>query len=173
MHVDELLACWERADDDARAAGATWYRRARREARSIARDHGLTVAAAAGIIAATSPRLRWGVNVRVARAIAAGVDRPAGVVGANARKACAIRDGGRPLDILGGLKVRAFYRAIMGDESASVPDVWMHRAAGCEPAGATLARAIHDAIIAAAGAVGASTAVFQATVWVVVRGSAD
>lgn len=166
-----LLAQWEASD---RTTGLTWYTDARREARRMARAYGVTTAAACGVIAALSPQVQWVRNLTMAREILRdGVTT--GQTSANLTKAYRIADGARPLTVLGGPKVRAFYRALMGDESAAVIDTWMMVAAQWHRDGATalqyleIARALTDA----AAFAGIAVAPFQAVVWTHVRGSAD
>jgi hypothetical protein len=172
--VRTLLRHYRRATADDRAAGARWYREARGAAVAIAADSGVSVDVAAGTIAALSPRMRWDANVRAAAAACAG--RPYGALGNSKRAAARIIAGEPPADVLAGAKVSAFYRAIMGDDGAAVVDVWMARAVGDDAAAGIRPkryREIAAAIARAASVVGVSAAAFQATVWVVVRGSAD
>lgn len=172
----ELFAEHYRAagESTAQLEGSTWYRRSRCAARSLARANGCTLSQAAGVIAAISPRMRWGANLRLADAILKG-EQVTGVFGANLAKAHRIMAGERPLDVLGGNKVRAFYRAIMGDESSVVIDVWMLRAAGWDKRSLTPRKyqRVAAALTEAAKAVGVSLADFQAIVWTQVRGSAE
>ncbi len=129
---------------------------------------------AAGVIAAISPRMRWSANVVLADAICGG-ETVQGVFGANLAKAARILAGERPLDVLGGDKVRAFYRAIQGDPNAVVLDVWMMRAAGWTKA--TLStkeyESLATALLAAASREGIDPADFQAVVWTHVRGGGE
>lgn len=170
---------WTESSELTRAAGIGWYREARREARAIARElpAGLGEAAAAGIIAALSPRAQWSVNLRGARAIAAArrrgdIEAPAvGLPDARA-KAWRIAHGEAPLDVLGGAKVRAFYAAIRsGGDADAVIDIWAARAAGLDR---NPRPSEYDALAAAYAAVAdeveLSPAELQATVWMQVRG---
>lgn len=91
--------------------GMGWYREAHTEAASIAAATGLTLENAAGLIAALSPMLAWDRNVVVAREVAAG-RIPTGVLKRNLKKALMIRAGADAADVLGGLKVRAFWQGI-------------------------------------------------------------
>jgi hypothetical protein len=89
-------------------------------------------------------------------------------------KAQRIYRGERPSSVLSGPKVRAFYRALLGDTTAAVVDVWVARAAGwvgeLKPRAYAL---VASALVAAARAVRVSVARFQAVVWVAVRGRAQ
>jgi hypothetical protein len=168
-----LLDTWGLISDDEKTAALNggWYRQARRAARKLSAKHGCTLAVAAGVVAALSPRVRWSANINGADHILGGGDAGPGF-NRNVEKACRIRDGERPLDVLGGPKVTAFYRAIMGDEEAAVIDVWMWRALGMEPNSVPYedAKAI---VVSAAKAAGVSTTTFQALVWTHVRGGGD
>lgn len=167
-----LLAVFRAAPAAAHTEGALWYLKARRVARTIARVCGVTQAQAAGVIAALSPRLQWVANVRAAGKLCAGVI-PSGVFRANLTKAKLILSGVRPLSVLRGPKVRAFYRAIMGDESAAVVDVWTARAAGLTriPTDRDY-RDVSAALAHVAAFEGITVARVQATAWVAVRGRA-
>ena len=171
--VRTLLAHYRRATNDDRAAGATWYREARGAAVVIARETGVSVDTAAGVIAALSPRVRWDANLRMATDACAG--RAYGALGTSKRAASRIIAGENPADVLAGPKTNAFYRAIIGDDAAAVVDVWMVRAVGDDASKAPTRgryREIAAAIATAAARVGVATTVFQATVWVAVRGAA-
>lgn len=168
-----LVALWRAADRAVRTAGVQWYRRARATARRLARQHGCTLATASGVIAALSPRLGWTYNVLAADLVLGAAERVPGVFQASLAKARAIADGARPLLVLRGPKVRAFYRALMGDESAAVVDVWTARAAGVDgDVSPKTYAAIANALRMGANEVGTTTARLQAVAWVAVRGRA-
>lgn len=169
-----LVAHYRDADEETEQLGAGWYRRSRIEARRIARETGVTLSTAAGVLAAVSPRMRWSSNVAIAEALCHG-EPVTGVFGQNLAKAERILKGEKPLSVLGGDKVRAFYRAIMGDGEAVVLDVWMMRAAGWTKASLTHAEyeALATSLTAAARRVGVDPADFQAVVWTQVRGGAE
>lgn len=158
----------------AQLEGGSWYDTARLAAGRISRATGVTKAQAAGVIAAISPRMRWSANVNLAERICSG-EQVTGVFGSNLAKAHRIMAGERPLDVLGGDKVRAFYRAIMGDSDAVVIDVWMLRAVEWEKKTITSREYEHvaDCLREAAESVGVDPADFQAIVWTQVRGSAE
>jgi len=132
-----IRIAYERADELERAEGADWYPSARRFARSIASHYGYTLAQAAGVVAALSPRQLWNGNKTLAeRALRthkegfAHEDVKLNFTHCNV-KAWAILNGARPLDVLRGPKVRSFYRNIMGDPYAITVDVWAWRV--CRP----------------------------------------
>lgn len=169
--VVNLLGHYERANDD----GEQWYRESRKFARYLARQYGGGLARAAGIIAALSPQVQWHVNKRMAEHVMQDGTPGEGCLGANADKAYRIWMGERPLAVLGGPKVRAFYRAIMGDDDSVVLDTWMATALGW-PHNAFSERQYERAsaaLVDAAGYCNRAPAVFQAIVWTQVRGGAD
>jgi hypothetical protein len=154
------------------AEGARWYVGARWTVRRMARTAGVTVATAAGVVAALSPRLHWSRNITAARVVLAG-ERPSGVFSASLRKAERIYKGARPLSVLSGLKVRAFYRALMGDDRAAVIDTWVLHAVGwAHKVTDRVYAAIARALMLAAKRVHRSVVELQAAVWVAVRGRA-
>ena len=178
-----LIAAYAIASPDAKIAGSMWYARARRFTLYVARTYHVTPEQAAGVVASLSPRKPWRENKRLAilscKAHAAAL-KPGDVALhtlANVRKAWAILDGVAPLDVLGGAKVRAFYRNLSGDLDAVTIDAWAMRAAdGTDPKGTPtpdLYAAYAVAYTVAATVVGLAPAVFQAVVWCAVRGSAS
>lgn len=172
-----ILEWYAGADDDAQRYGAEWYADARRIARRLAREHGTTERTAAGVIAALSPRQKWSANVRAAGVVLEahrlGLDLPAVGLRRNVLKAWRIAAGERPLDVLGGPKVRAFYRNLTGDLSAVTVDVWAARAAGADPnkLAEPAYRKVADAYRTAAITAGVAPAVLQAVVWCAIRGA--
>src|SRR3982751_6848796 len=132
-----IMRHWRAASAEDLAAGLSWYSRASdlADALSAGTDGYVSYATACGVIAALSPRCQWASNVRGAarmvNAFDAGLDQPV-VAGTRANRDKAWRiltSGDDPLSILGGPKVRAFYRNIAGDTDAVTVDVWAARAA--------------------------------------------
>jgi hypothetical protein len=166
-----LRAHWAVADAETRAIGEAWYRVYGATAERLAdgnRDIG------AGVVAALSPRIRWDVNLRLARDLLR--ERPIhGVFRANFYKAERIRCGESPLDVLGGDKTRSFYANLAGDLWAVTVDVWAMRAAGLNRKSLTPLQygKVATAYRAVAGEVGLLPGQFQAVVWAVARGRAD
>ncbi len=158
------------------ALNGGWYKEARATARSMARKYGVTLSTAAGVLAALSPRVSWKANVRGADAVFR-FEPDENIAGFNSNKdkARRIAAGERPLSVLGGPKVTAFYRAIMGDMDSVVIDVHMYRAMGYDPKKCTIVeyRAAEAAVRRAAAAVGLEPAVFQAIVWAQQRGGGE
>ncbi|MES2156057.1 MAG: hypothetical protein V4510_13065 [bacterium] len=170
--VTSLLTHYEEAGTD-HAAG--WYREARSYARALTREHGGGLGRAAGIIAALSPQISWGVNKRLAAQVMEHGWPQEGCLRLSEQRAHDIWMGDRPLAVLGGPKTRAFYRAIMGDEDAVVLDTWMATAMGW-PHNAFSARQYERcerALREAAAVTSLAPSAFQAIVWTQVRGGAE
>lgn len=124
-----VLAVFFNATDLERINGEQWYLVANQAATVLADRYGTTASTAAGVIAALSPNNRWGKNLDNADALMrayqlGGIDAANLVKVAtynnNKIKALKILDSGEPLDILGGLKVRAFYNCILGGDSVCI-----------------------------------------------------
>lgn len=113
-----------------RSKGEDWYRRALGQAKNISENTLAPLHTVVGIIAALSPGLAWEKNLeQAARFIRAKGQGTFGVYGRrNAEKARRILKGESPLDVLKGRKVRAFYCAILGEDSLVI-DSHMHCAA--------------------------------------------
>lgn len=107
-----ILRVFRSADPDQLADGMSWYQSAHLEALELSDLHGIPVVSACGIIAALSPQMSWGGNIRWAAEVAAGMSTRRGL-GLSLERAIRIRDGEPPLEVLGGLKVRAFYADII------------------------------------------------------------
>lgn len=124
-----ILAVYFSANPAEVQHGAQWYKQARLIAQTIADNYSLSLQTVAGVIAAISPNNRWERNIidadLLCKLYANGGDCAALKVStypANKRKALQILAGFDPFDILGGLKVRAFYDCIMGNLSAVCVD---------------------------------------------------
>lgn len=165
---DEMVSRLCAAHEDAKE-GHDWYWESRRFARQLSREHDVTMAQSAGVIAGMSPNTGWKANKTMARAIVSGSGRPG--FKKNVAKCERILAGERPLSVLTGPKVRAFYRAIMGDETAAVIDIWMLRAAGWprDTISPSQYERVASALREAASLHDMGVATFQARVWNVVR----
>lgn len=123
-----ILAVFFMASTQERMEGRDWYPRALRFATQLSKCYGVPVEAAAGVLAALSPNNRWERNCHDAEHLIStyinGGDLEAVKVatyGKNKDKALMILvDKKHPLDVLGGNKVRAFYRCIMQDDAVCV-----------------------------------------------------
>lgn len=174
--LDEL---YNATDDATRARGRAWYPIAQREAELLALDHSVELSVAAGVVAALSPRMAWSKNLDAAASILRAATNgarsaPRVGLGLSTRRAWSIAKGADPLSILGGRKVRAFYRAIIGDRDALTLDVWAARAARGADAKQPTTDRDHSALDAsyriAAAAAGESPREYQAILWLAARG---
>jgi hypothetical protein len=124
-----ILAIFFMASEAEKEEGRDWYPRASRIATGISRNYVLPHLSytAAGVLAALSPNNRWDKNVRDAEALTkviySGGDPDSIKVSTfskNKKKAVEILKGKHPLNVLGGLKVRAFYMCIVGLDAVCV-----------------------------------------------------
>lgn len=107
--VWHVLDALETATPAEHAAGRDWYADAQRTAARIGPD----IVTGAGVLAALSPQTSWPRNIELAER-AFREDGATGQTSDNVSKANRILYGhASPLDVLGGNKVRAFYRAIL------------------------------------------------------------
>lgn len=176
--VDNILGYWHDATHEQRKAGAGWYPVAGEIARQVGTLAGFDAASCeqqgAGIIAALSPRIQWTYNITAARAVAIRPYlRPSGIFTTSWSKAERIANGEAPSQVLGGRKVRSFYRNILGDDSVICVDVHAYTlAAGLDVPVKRLKRKgeydrVEAAYIMAASVAGVSPATMQATTWLV------
>lgn len=169
--VIRTLAYWySEAPAATREAGARWYGEALRHAEELASRYSVTVEQAAGVIAVLSQRQRWEVNLRLAKQCLRG-EQLVGVFDHMRTKAERIMAGEAPLTVLRGPKIRAFYRAVLGDGDAVVLDTWMLGIMGKERPTIKQYERLADRLRAAAKDAGLAPAVFQAVVWCQVRGT--
>lgn len=171
---------YEAASAEHAEAGEAWYSQAQAEAARMASQYGVTVNTAAGVIAALSPRIQWGHNVRLADQVLAAGGDPELVQGggfkANLHKACRIAKGERPSAVLGGRKVRSFYANIIGWRHSVTVDTWACQVVGYPP-GYAPSKSEYEEISRAYKAVareyGVSAHEVQAVTWVHIRGRAQ
>lgn len=127
--VSNVLAVYNGATADQIRFGLTWYSDAHNYARLLSSTYDISVAQAAGIIAALSPMNGWENNKNKAmQLIRQGNGTGCGLY-RNVEKAMAILLGGfdvNPLDILGGDKVRAFYQTILDPHGDIDPVIDRH-----------------------------------------------
>ena len=89
-------------------------------------------------------------------------------------KAAQIADGRPPDLVLRGPKIRAFYRALLGDDEAVVIDTWMLRALGHhEKPTPKQYKRLAQRVRREARRRGIPPAVWQAIVWCKARGSGE
>lgn len=175
-YTDNIRAAWNASTAADLAEGLDWYKRARGEGRKLGR----TLHQGVGVIAALSPMQAWDTNIVLANKLAAAHDagEPMPTHGygfkRNTAKAWAILEGARPLDVLGGDKVRSFYRNMLGCEHSVTVDRWAVRIAlgdprdeGKVPSGEydAMAQAFRDV----AAELGITAQQLQAATWVWIR----
>lgn len=120
-------AVYRQASAEHLERGAAWYPDAHEVARSQANEHGVTLEVASGVLAALSPRLGWGANVMLAeRVLAHRGTLTRGALSNSLSAANRIYIGEAPLDVLGGLKTRAFYQAILTAGESEDPVIDRH-----------------------------------------------
>lgn len=122
MSTDNVLTVYRRATDADHAAGMSWYNEAHSLALELSPDD---VYRAAGVISALSPRLKWNINVRIARRAF-----ETGTVTGHTKVMCSmaqrILDGEYVFDVLKGDKTRAFADAIATNGKSSIATVDRH-----------------------------------------------
>jgi len=178
MCVENILACFDKASPEQIEEGTTWYHVAHEVALSVGAGN---VQSGAGILAALSPRLRWDLNIAAAYELTRD-GNTSRQFGANRDKALRILHGEKPCKVLGGLKVRAFYEAILHPHNRAGKAVIDRHAAsvyyGVKLDAEGIAKALgskpkvlemQKAYAKAARKRGVSTYTMQATVWVVWR----
>lgn len=174
--VRRILATYDRATEDDRAAGREWYARARAEA-SLLAPHVGGIEHGAAVLSAYSPRTSWKRNTLVARHYALTGTKHYAAMAENHKRALVVTASSDPLNALTGPKTRAFARNIVGDEQAVTVDVWAARIAlGMDRDDVDLVlarRGVYDALARAyriaAARRGVSPAIMQATTWIVAR----
>jgi hypothetical protein len=124
-----ILAVFFKSNDLEILQGAQWYFNAQSAALIMSERYRVSLEICAGVISALSPNNKWERNLIDADALiraysVGGIDH-AGTIkvatyNANKNKALLILEGERSLDILGGLKVRAFYDCILGGDSVCI-----------------------------------------------------
>jgi len=176
--VRNILDVFESATPSQAVEGAAWYSDAHALAGAITPADEMRGAV---IIAALSPALPWGANMRAAIAAAkVRGSRPSGIIGKNWSKARKARTAADPFAVLSGPKVRAFALCIASNgQDPHAVCVDRHAAAIAvgrflEDGGAAAVRGarfekIADAYRDAAALAGVTPAAMQAITWVVWR----
>jgi hypothetical protein len=108
--VERIITLVRSANEPETEYGLTWYAKAHAWAAELATEYDRSVSDIAGIIAALSPQTNWPDNQRKAdQLIETGLTYG---LGANVAKAGRILAGEDPDEVLGGPKVRAFWRTL-------------------------------------------------------------
>ena len=123
-----IIKCYETASLSSIRDGATWYKEAQDIATVIGRLGGFknhqALFVGAGVLAALSPQVEWGDNIQWAiQLVVKGIRKQ---TYANHNKALRILQGEKPYNVLGGAKVRAFYKAIVAPEGSGEPVIDRH-----------------------------------------------
>ena len=184
-HTESIRGYFDQATPEQIQAGRDWYERARSLVFELSMVYGTTEETVAGVIAALSQRTQWSTNIDRATRVLDGDDNPGGLPAA-ADKAIAIRDGADPEDVLGerAFKIKAFYRALLGDDDACVIDTWMLDALDFykiskvtgeryQSYTALQYQKLVDVVKAEARRAGLAITQYQAAVWCCIRGNAD
>lgn len=183
--VKNILACYNRATGETLREGLSWYLDAHNFARTVGGGRGHHIERNAGIIAALSPMNEWENNknkamrlISLRGRVVIGPNNSNGIgLSSNVRKAIDIYNGGEPLDILGGNKVRAFYRTILeptGDIDPVIDrhafDIAVGRVTNDKARGILDRKGVYDefahAYREAAKVAGIGSAQMQAVTWV-------
>lgn len=165
--------------DDAFYLGSRWYPNAWDLCCDIGLEHNVAPKRVAAVMAVTSPRARWSVNVDATRRIVAdamsnGHDgKTYGIIRRNETKAIRVMSSRYYSNIVVGPKVSAFYDAICGDTDVVTVDSIMSQAAGHT---ADVTPRIREEVITACWQIGEVFGLTprdaQAAVWCAFRGSA-
>jgi len=130
--VKEMADAWKIKLSDQAPGEPTWYGTAKQRLEEIGKQHGIELKTLAGVAAALSPNNRWAQNVvdvkKWAAAYKAGTlteTSSAGTFGKNRAKAFKILNGEDPEKVLQGPKVKAFYKALIGEGDEPVIDFHM------------------------------------------------
>ena len=142
--------------------------------RMVILNPALTVEAAATIIAAFSPRVKWSHNIRKAFAFACG-ESVRGLSAHTRTAERAVTMGFGAIDPRTAPKTYNFARNIAGDYNAVTVDIWMCRAAEIGRDDPTIRqyRAITDAVRTLATEHNMTPAAMQALIWIVERGRSE
>lgn len=123
--VDRILAVYDSATEEERLEGTDWYANARALALEYAAespDHN----AACAIVAALSPQCSWDQNLTNAELVCNGRHEEATQSQNAIDKALAALQGVEPLTVLGGRKVRSFYRNLAEPERTGAVTIDRH-----------------------------------------------
>ena len=121
-----IIDTYNNASESSLAEGKVWYSQANHIAWQVTKLLGSKdIRVGAGIIASLSPQMDWGENVTEAlRFVSVGYSTKQ--TRANNMKAKRISEGDDPETVLGGLKVTAFYHAILEPFGDTPPVVDRH-----------------------------------------------
>ena len=67
MSVRQILKVYKSATADEVKHGMKWYAIAKRDSTKVAKEFGISINTVVGVVAALSPNLGWGINIKAAR----------------------------------------------------------------------------------------------------------
>lgn len=165
-----MLEVYGRATAQDIDLGRQWYPEVRRFVRRTAYKAGLPWHRVAAAMAVMSPRCRLAGNMIDVANLVEAAPGPYNATGTNLRKAARLIEG--DWDALSGPKVRAFYRAIVGDPESVVLDTHMLAIMMVRPyRNAREYDRLADVVRAVAQFVGEHPRDLQAITWIVHRGN--
>jgi hypothetical protein len=157
-----------------RRQAVTWYRDAGYDCQNIAKEFGLSLAVACGLVAAWSPRMRWDRNLLVAREHMQG-KKHLGMDKSAQRADRVLVHGIDALNTPTGHKTHNFAWNLFGDYNAVTIDTHMISAAGLEQENVSsglMYEELSQAVRRLAKRHGLQNAEMQALIWIAQRGSA-
>lgn len=173
-----LLRVYRRATPEEVAAGLAWYDRAFTECERMAFYTGRTVSQAATVLSHLSPRVTYQQSLQLTLAALAGQPKPSFALTRSWERAMLAVGSDDPLSTFGrsAYKTSAFAKAILGERTAVVVDIWTARAAGASEFSIRSSsgyQAVVDAFRRGALRVGLSARDLQAITWCHARGAHD
>lgn len=174
--VRNILDTWDRATDENRREGQTWYKAAHDIAAGFTLTTGHPIDYVAAVISHLSPKTNWKRNIQAARDVLNGIN-PTYALKANVARANATLESRNPLMTFGkgAKKTQRFARNILGDREAVTVDVWAQRVAQGKDADPKFLKrnggyeSVERAYQVAANQLGEYPSVVQATTWIVAR----
>lgn len=134
--IKNVNKLWKQVTPADVAKGVSWYTNVYRNIRMYSDRTGYSPVAIAGVIAVTSPRVKWTKQMetlpeilelhsckKFSHILQFGLNK-------NFQKAIHILDGQLPSEVIKGRKVMAFYHNLIGDLDSITLDVWMWRIVG-------------------------------------------
>lgn len=172
--MNPLVKLYRNGSVEQHERGRAWYPTMRRICTGIALRTNACTEHAAAVLAVTSPGAQLALNLRWAAAWAESPGTSVGRYPARMVPACALAwDAPNPGECVTGVKVEAFYRAIMGHKTALVLDRWALRlatgSAATTAGNRKAASALHHE---AAVACGEHVRDMQAIIWTIGREAA-
>lgn len=186
-YVRNILKTYRKATHSDIASGIEWYDRAKREAKGISKELGLSLSTVVGVMAALSPNNRWERNVKdtyaMCKAFVEGYeidDFKVSTYNAMKQKAWTIleeslNDDDDILSRLNGQKIRSFYSNIKGLDEVTVDGHALNIARGYREGltsdktniGKKLYKELQEAYVKAAKRAGVAPHEMQAITWTV------